>query len=205
MERVFDVDIKAMFAPLLQSSDERVESEVSYPVETKASKISRERNEKAIQHEIDSLGTKTTQLGDRTETKRDSTDKSSKLILSREELTEHQKSDRSLTKTKVTENSQGDDSFFLKSGLIHRKCIDEDREINQLVFPKCCRQELLIMAQSIPMAGHLGVETTQEYTFFSSPHPFFCSPHPFFCSPHPFFCSLHPIFSLFRTSVHSVL
>ena len=162
MERVFDVDIKAMFAPLLQSSDERVESQVSYPVETRASKISREKNEKAIQHEIDSLGTKTTQLGDRIETKRDSKDKSSKLSLSREELIEHQKSDESLAKTKVTENSQGDGSFFLKSGLIHRKCIGEDKEIDQLVVPKSCHQELLIMAHSIPMAGHLGVEKTRE-------------------------------------------
>ena len=55
--------------------------------------------------------------------------------------------------------------FFIRDGVLFRRWIppgrsDEAMEVEQLVLPSKCRQEVLHTAHTIPLAGHLGREKT---------------------------------------------
>ena len=59
--------------------------------------------------------------------------------------------------------------YYLKDGLLMRKYRPSEtradeawRLINQIVLPQCYRTEVISMAHDIPLAGHLGVNKTNE-------------------------------------------
>ena len=59
--------------------------------------------------------------------------------------------------------------YFLKSGILMRKyrppevpADDEWKVVYQIVVPNCYRQEILHMAHELPVAGHLGINKTQD-------------------------------------------
>ena len=59
------------------------------------------------------------------------------------------------------------DSFFKKDGLLYRRWVppqhnSDDMEIEQLVLPEQCRQRVLQLADTIPLAGHLGKDRTAQ-------------------------------------------
>ena len=71
-----------------------------------------------------------------------------------------------LIRNKVrTTPSTSETSFFLQDDIIFRRSFDSKRMnyfVDQLVVPKSCREDLLTIAHSIPLAGHLGVEKTRD-------------------------------------------
>ena len=91
--------------------------------------------------------------------------------VSREQLSNLQKTDQTLTKiwegmqTSLDGTSQ---QFFEKDGLLYRKWVppqeNSEMEIEQLVLPERCRPGVLQLAHTIPLAGHL--EKTRQCNEF---------------------------------------
>ena len=57
--------------------------------------------------------------------------------------------------------------FYFRDGLIYRRWIPAGREgdvaaVEQLVLPQKCRRTVMMLAHSIPMAGHLGKDETAK-------------------------------------------
>lgn len=90
------------------------------------------------------------------------------LSLSREQLLLLQQSDHTLTEIREKVNDkppQKETGFFLRDGLIQRRYFAKYEGkpfIDQLVVPKQCRNAILMLAHSIPLAGHLGVDKTRD-------------------------------------------
>ena len=81
-----------------------------------------------------------------------------------------QDSDASLSAARHAANSHSDSPFFYQDGLLfHRyRGADPDPdsadtpEVNQLVLPYACRKQVLYMAHTMPLAGHLGTSKTRQ-------------------------------------------
>ena len=65
------------------------------------------------------------------------------------------------------ENAESTHPFFREEGLLYRKWqpksvgeLGDDAYIQQLVLPHSCRQQVLTLAHSVPLAGHLGRKKT---------------------------------------------
>ena len=89
--------------------------------------------------------------------------------VSREQLSNLQKTDQTLTKIwEVMQTSLDGTSqqFFEKDGLLYRKWVppqqNSEMEIEQLVLPERCRPGVLQLAHTIPLAGHLGKDKTVQ-------------------------------------------
>ena len=90
------------------------------------------------------------------------------LDISAEELKTLQATDPTLDAPRKAANGHPCSAgvgFFQKDGLVYRRWTPpgrgkEDMEIEQLVLPLQCRQTVLHMAHSIPLAGHLGKDKT---------------------------------------------
>ena len=58
------------------------------------------------------------------------------------------------------------EGFYEENGLVHRKWLPpgrtEDIVIDQLVLPSQCRRQVLELAHSVPLAGHLGQKKTEQ-------------------------------------------
>ena len=58
------------------------------------------------------------------------------------------------------------EGFYEENGLVHRKWLPsgrtEDMVIDQLVLPSQCRSQVLELAHSVPLAGHLGRKKTEQ-------------------------------------------
>ena len=89
------------------------------------------------------------------------------LKLTKDQLVLFQQRDHTLKKVRnkvrnhPPKNSTG---YFLSEGLIYRRYFTSNEAkpyIDQLVVPKQCRNDLLMIAHSIPLAGHLGVDKTR--------------------------------------------
>ena len=57
--------------------------------------------------------------------------------------------------------------FYLDPGVIQRRCFStkagsEPSYVDQLVVPRQCRHQLLELAYDIPLAGHMGIDKTQQ-------------------------------------------
>ena len=97
-----------------------------------------------------------------------------KLVLSKDELIKGQKSDPEigiLRDTALTAEAatKVPVCYFMKSGVLMRKWrpadvpADDEWKVNyQVVVPSKYRKEILHMAHSFPLAGHLGVNKTQD-------------------------------------------
>ena len=90
--------------------------------------------------------------------------------MSAEELKEWQANDESLKDVREAvqkcEAKEGV-GFFSRDGLLHRRWIppgcggeEEEMAVEQLVLPKRCRETVLKLTHTIPLAGHLGCDTT---------------------------------------------
>ena len=92
----------------------------------------------------------------------------STLKLTKEQIMILQQKDTTLMliRNKVrTTPSTSETSYFLQDGIIFRRSFDSKRMnyfVDQLVVPKSCREDLLTIAHSIPLAGHLGVDKTRD-------------------------------------------
>ena len=91
------------------------------------------------------------------------------LNITRQELKELQEGDESLRPAweQVRTVSLGEGNmFFVREGLLYRRWspvgAGEDREVEQLVLPQQCRESVLRLAHSIPLAGHLGKRKTAD-------------------------------------------
>ena len=94
------------------------------------------------------------------------------LDLSTDELRQLQEQDSTLQA--VREAAQGTGStagrvFFVRDGLIYRRYVPpgggDEEAVDQLVLPTQCRETVLELAHSIPLAGHLGkAKTTRRVT-----------------------------------------
>ena len=90
------------------------------------------------------------------------------LDLTAEELRQLQEEDRSLEAVRKAvrgEASSAGAGFFRRDGLIYRKWSSpgqgmDDREVEQLVLPVQCRQAVLQLAHEVPIAGHMGKNST---------------------------------------------
>ena len=79
-----------------------------------------------------------------------------------------QQEDESLQKIRMITNEEdatnSDGRFFRRNGLIYRRYVSsgdmEAEEVEQLVLPKACRQAVIKLAHSIPLAEHLGKKKT---------------------------------------------
>ena len=92
------------------------------------------------------------------------------LGISAAKLKELQLNDITLSKVRQTANSDvvssTDKPYYWQDGLLYhqwRPHGDEtDIVVNQLVLPQQCREKVLSLAHSIPLAGHLGKEKTRK-------------------------------------------
>ena len=92
------------------------------------------------------------------------------LDMSPEELRRLQDSDPSLAKARKVADGQpstaAGEGFFRKDGLLYRKWTpagrDNDMSVDQILLPKSCRQHVLHLAHTIPLAGHLGRNKTAQ-------------------------------------------
>ena len=90
------------------------------------------------------------------------------LTLRKDQLVILQQKDETLAeiRDKVrTDPPKRETGYFISEGLIHRRYFKQSESrpyIDQLVVPKECRNDLLMLAHTIPLAGHLGVDKTRE-------------------------------------------
>lgn len=90
------------------------------------------------------------------------------LDISSEELKILQATDPSLRSVRIavkTQESRGGVGFFCRDGLFYRRWIPPGRNgkemaVDQLVLPRSCRETVMRLAHSIPLAGHLGKNKT---------------------------------------------
>ena len=86
--------------------------------------------------------------------------------VTRRDLGRLQREDKSLqvARSLAEEGTQTPQTFFQEEGLLYRKWIrkgqGEDGSIEQLVLPSQCRQQVLQLAHSVPLGGHLGRKKT---------------------------------------------
>ena len=91
------------------------------------------------------------------------------LNITRQELKELQEGDESLRpaweQARTVSLGEGN-MFFVREGLLYRRWspvgAGEDRGVEQLVLPQQCRESVLRLAHSIPLAGHLGKRKTAD-------------------------------------------
>ena len=91
------------------------------------------------------------------------------LNITRQELKELQEGDESLRpaweQARTVSLGEGN-MFFVREGLLYRRWspvgAGEDREVEQLVLPQQCRESVLRLAHSIPLAGHVGKRKTAD-------------------------------------------
>ena len=92
------------------------------------------------------------------------------VTVSAEKLREHQENDTTLLKVRQSAysnvNPSVDNPFHWQGGLLYRQWQphgqDTKQVVSQLVLPKQCREKVLMLAHSIPMAGHLAKEKTRQ-------------------------------------------
>ena len=90
------------------------------------------------------------------------------LEISANELKELQAADPTLEAVRNAASSVAGRGFFVRDGLLYRRyvppgCDSEEegvRATEQLVLPKQCREAVLRLAHSVPLAGHLGRNKT---------------------------------------------
>ena len=89
------------------------------------------------------------------------------LNISAEEMKHLQESDPTLEevrKTVETKESTVGVGLFKKNGLLYRRWLPKNRDgemyVEQLVLPQKCRETVMKLAHSIPLAGHLGKNKT---------------------------------------------
>ena len=81
--------------------------------------------------------------------------------VNRSRLQKLQKTDQSLAA--MREIAEEDTAVFWKDGLLHRKSSRIGHEDwDQIVLPKECRRQVLEIAHSVPMGGHLGKKKTTQ-------------------------------------------
>jgi len=91
-----------------------------------------------------------------------------------EKLRQYQQTDDSLAVIRGPANNvdSGSRGFFYRDGLIYRRWAPRDIssgktfQVEQLVLPKPCRQTVLKLGLSIPLAGHLGKKKKLKAAFF---------------------------------------
>ena len=95
-------------------------------------------------------------------------------VVNRDQLIELQNSDDNLVMIREQVVSESDASrepvsYYCKSGLLMRRwrppdaqCNEEWRIVNQVVVPTQLRGEILRLAHEGPLAGHLGINKTQQ-------------------------------------------
>ena len=79
-----------------------------------------------------------------------------------EDIKRLQDSDASLASARQAASNHSDSSFFYRDGLLFHQCRGADPEVNQLVLPYACRKQVLYMAHTMPLAGHLGTSKTRQ-------------------------------------------
>ena len=92
------------------------------------------------------------------------------VTVSAEKLRELQENDTTLLKVRQSAysnvNPSVDNPFHWQDGLLYRQWQphgqDTEQVVSQLVLPKQCREKVLMLAHSIPMAGHLAKEKTRQ-------------------------------------------
>ena len=92
------------------------------------------------------------------------------LGVSTAKLRELQQTDVTLSKVRQTANndvaSSTDKPYYWKDNLLYRQWRPHgdaaDVVVNQIVLPQQCREKVLSLAHSIPLAGHLGKEKTRK-------------------------------------------
>ena len=92
------------------------------------------------------------------------------LGVSTAKLKELQLNDITLSKVRQTANndvaSSIDKPYYWQDGLFYRQWRpyggETDIVVNQIILPQHCREKVLSLAHSIPMAGHLGKEKTRK-------------------------------------------
>ena len=90
------------------------------------------------------------------------------LDMTPQELQGLQENDPTLVKARKVADGQrsteAGDGFFWKNDLLYRKWTpigrNEEMVVDQIVLPKSCRQQVLHLAHTIPLAGHLGCNKT---------------------------------------------
>ena len=87
------------------------------------------------------------------------------LDISKEHLKELQDKDSSLYTVRQAASHPNSGGCFYKDGLLYRRWCPAGRdpelmEVEQLVLPVECRQKVMLIAHSIPIAGHLGKAKT---------------------------------------------
>ena len=90
-----------------------------------------------------------------------STNANPTIGLTTNELRKHQEEDKTLERARVLaegKSEEVDGGYFMRDGLLYRKWVHhqgEEMPVEQIVLPKICRQAVLHLAHTIPMAGHL--------------------------------------------------
>ena len=90
------------------------------------------------------------------------------LDITAEELQAMQEEDPSLEEVRLAADGQPSSAgvgFFRRDGIIYRRWVrpgQSGEEVEQVVVPEACRESLLELAHSIPLAGHLGREKTVQ-------------------------------------------
>ena len=90
------------------------------------------------------------------------------LDITAEELQAMQEEDPSLEEVRLAADGQPSSAgvgFFRRDGIIYRRWVrpgQSGEEVEQVVVPEACRENLLELAHSIPLAGHLGWEKTVQ-------------------------------------------
>ena len=92
------------------------------------------------------------------------------VTVSAAKLRELQENDNTLLKVRQSTysnvNPSVDNPFHRQDGLLYRQWQphgqDTEQVVSQLVLPKQCREKVLMLAHSIPMAGHLAKEKTRQ-------------------------------------------
>ena len=94
-------------------------------------------------------------------------DLNSTLSLSKDQIMLLQQKDSTLTfiRDKARSKPLSDEtSYFLHDGIIMRRYYSSKNNsfVDQLVVPRSCRRDLLVIAHSIPLSGHLGTDKTRN-------------------------------------------
>ena len=101
---------------------------------------------------------------------REDSDDRHELDISSEELKVLQATDSTLGKVRSaakTRESTVGVGFFYRDGLLFRRWVHSgrnkgDKTVEQLVLPRVCRGNVMSLAHSIPLAGHLGKKKTTD-------------------------------------------
>ena len=90
------------------------------------------------------------------------------LTLSKDQLMALQQSDPSLNIIRsklLSYPPKSGSGYFVHQGLYHRRIYSNDNPdlyTDQLIVPRACRDEIMSLAHSIPLAGHLGIDKTRN-------------------------------------------